>query len=61
MTHLGRIAQYLHDEACPRTPQEISRWTKLPLDEVYEILQGNEVFFIEIIENEELKGWITAW
>jgi len=54
------MASYLREEGCPRTPQEISMWTSIPLGEVYRVLQENKIFFKEIIENDTLKGWTVA-
>jgi hypothetical protein len=61
MTNLERISDYLREEGCPKTPQEISNWADISLPDVYETLRGNKVFFIEIIKDESLVGWITAW
>jgi len=57
MTTFERITAYLRDEGYPKTPQEISIWTGIPLSNVYEILQTNRMFFREIIKNESLVGW----
>ena len=55
-----RISSFLRDEGYPKTPQEISIWTGIPLNCVYYILQNNKIFFKEIIDkNDSLKGWIV--
>lgn len=56
--HFERIAAFLRDEGYPKTPQEISDWTGISLGCVYQTLQNNKVFFREIFDGDELKGWI---
>lgn len=57
MSNFERIVAYLEDEGCPKTPNEISNWTGIPLGEVYEIL-SNKVFE-QILDRDTLKGWIV--
>ncbi len=57
MNNFERIVEYLRYEGIPKTPQEISDYTSINLDEVYEILKGNKIFFIEIINENSLLGW----
>ena len=61
LNEFERITDYLREENCPRTPQEISEWTSIRLGEVYFILQNNKNFFIEIIDENTLKGWILSF
>ncbi len=56
-----RIAAYLRDEGCPRTPQEIADWTGISLNKVYETLRDNSAFFREIIKGDILIGWTTDY
>ena len=57
MSDFERIVQFIRDEGCPKTPQEISEWTGIKLMKVYETLRINNVFFREITINGALKGW----
>jgi len=58
MSNVDRIATYLNDEGCPRTPQEIAEWTGIRLGEVYEILQG-DIIFQQILSDDSLIGWVV--
>lgn len=55
--NFGRIANYLRDEDCPKTPQNIAKWTGIDLGDVYNVLQSNRAFFREIFICDELIGW----
>lgn len=53
-----RIVAYLIEEGCPKTPNEISKWTGIPLVDTYQILQSNNMFH-QIFDGDTLKGWIV--
>lgn len=53
-----RIVTFLSDEGFPKTPNEISNWTGIPLGDVYQILQSNNMFQ-QIFDGDTLKGWIV--
>lgn len=53
-----RVVIYLSEEIYPKTPNEISQWTGIPLGDVYQILQSNNVFR-QIFDGDTLKGWIV--
>lgn len=58
MSNFEIIAVYLRDEGCPKTPHDISVWTCIKLEDVYDTLRENRIFFREIIKDDELIGWI---
>lgn len=58
-TDFERIATYLREEDSPKTPQEIHKYTGIKLENVYDVLQNNRVFFKEIFDGDFLKGWIN--
>jgi len=60
MSNVDRIASFLNDEGCPKTPQEIAEWTGIRLSEVYEVLQG-DMIFEQILSDDgnSLIGWIA--
>ena len=53
-----RIVKFLSGEGCPKTPNEISRLMGIPLGDVYQTLQSNNVFQ-QIFDGDTLKGWIV--
>ena len=60
MSNLNRIVEFLREEGIPKTPHEISIWTGIKLEEVYETLQENKIMFTQILDKGYLKGWIVS-